>query len=749
MRQRSTGNPAVHWAIILLALQQAAAAVGEDRTMKIVVSPAIGARATYGVEQLQAALQRLGYRVDVERAAGLETPAGAIRVGTASQSEGFRKMLGGQTETEEGFALAIRPDRSAVVAGAGDAGALYGCLELAERLEAAAGQFPEPAEFRDAPKLRLRGPCLGLQRPEPGMDGSRYDYCYLPETFPWFYDRAVWIKYLDLLAQHRFNAVYLWNGHPFTSILKLPKYPDAQEVATPQLEANIELFRWLTAEADRRNIWIIQNCYNIHISHAMARSRKLPFAHRKPSPLVDEYMAYCIGQFVREYPHVGLMMCLGEDLDDRYDVDWYTRVVIPAVRGSLQDGQPLPPLVVRSHSTPIFELLGAAKPLYPNLYVESKYNNETLASDEVGGGTDPVTTRHYAFEKDGDGHRRLAQEAFLVTNIHCVANLEPFRWGSPDFVRRAVRSCVGTGVKGLHLYPLRYWEWPYSADRAEPRLLQLERDWIWFAGWARYAWNCDRDQAAEEAFWTRQFAAKYGSPEAGRFLLDAYERSGEVMPRVVRSFAVTSENYLASTLGQTLPQLFASKRWYSPPGETVAQYAENEAAGRTHLPENPLAAAESLVRDGEAALAAARKAQPLVTRNQAEFERVLSDTEAVRLVAHFYRHKVSAAADGLTFVRTRDLARLERCVAELARSVEVYRELAALCGRAYLDCAGRHDPGRRYPYPAPKYLVWSDVLPEFEAELALVRRNAEKVLKDRQAVSTRELSETFFTEPIR
>jgi hypothetical protein len=68
-----------------------------------------------------------------------------------------------------------------------------------------------------------------------------------------------------------------------------------------------------------------------------------------------------------------------------------------------------------------------------------------------------------------------------------------------DFIRRAMKSCVETGVKGLHVFPPRYWEWPYSADRAEPRLLQPERDWIWFAVWARYSWNPYRDEKDEAA----------------------------------------------------------------------------------------------------------------------------------------------------------------------------------------------------------------------------------------------------------
>ena len=37
----------------------------------------------------------------------------------------------------------------------------------------------------------------------------------------WFYDKEQWIKYLDMLVENRMNSLYLWNGHPFASLVKL------------------------------------------------------------------------------------------------------------------------------------------------------------------------------------------------------------------------------------------------------------------------------------------------------------------------------------------------------------------------------------------------------------------------------------------------------------------------------------------------------------------------------------------------
>src|ERR1019366_7195342 len=117
-------------------------------------------------------------------------------------------------------------------------------------------------------------------------------------------DKAAWTKVLDTLAEERINTLYLWNGHPFTSLLKLPKYPEAQELPTAQLDQNIEMFRWLTAEADKRGIWVLQGFYNIHLSHTFAKAHGVPFHLSAPTPLSSEYTRYCISEFIRQYPNV-------------------------------------------------------------------------------------------------------------------------------------------------------------------------------------------------------------------------------------------------------------------------------------------------------------------------------------------------------------------------------------------------------------------------------------------------------------
>lgn len=220
-------------------------------------------REVFGIERLKEALAALP---------GVQSGDLTILVGTRSSPlfRPFPDLSGLAPPLQEAFHL-LRAGSRLFVIGSDPSGVLYGCLELAKRIQAAHA-IPEKLNVSDHPVFVLRGPCTGMQKSEITYDGAMYDYCYTPKEFPFFYDKKLWIQYLNFLVDNRLNTLYLWNRHPFTSLLKLPKYPEAQELSDQQLQQNIEIFRWLTTEADKRGIWVIQAFYNIHLSHAFAKA---------------------------------------------------------------------------------------------------------------------------------------------------------------------------------------------------------------------------------------------------------------------------------------------------------------------------------------------------------------------------------------------------------------------------------------------------------------------------------------------
>ncbi len=125
-----------------------------------------------------------------------------------------------------------------------------------------------------------------------------------------------------------------------------------------------------------------------------------------------------------------------------------------------------------------------------------KYNGESLPTYEPRG---PWTQIHQDLSSLGSVH---------IDNVHILANLEPFRYGSPDFIQKSVQAMHAVhGANGLHLYPqASYWDWPYTADKLPggERLKQTERDWIWYKAWGRYAWKANRERNQEISYWSSQ-----------------------------------------------------------------------------------------------------------------------------------------------------------------------------------------------------------------------------------------------------
>ena len=306
----------------------------------------------------------------------------------------------------------------------------------------------------------LRGGCVGIQKMEYLPGRGVYEYPYTPENFPWFYDKAQWIDYLDMLVENRMNSLYLWNGHPFASLVRLKDYPFAVEVDDETFKKNEDMFLFLTTEAEKRGIFVIQMFYNILLSKPFADhyGLKTQDRNRPITPLVSDYTRKSVAAFIEKYPNVGLLVCLGEAMDTyEDDVEWFTKTIIPGVKDGLKalGRTDEPPVLVRAHDTDSKMVMDAALPLYKNLYTMHKYNGESLTTYQPRG---PWAKIHTDLSSLGSIH---------ISNVHILANLEPWRWGSPDFVQQTVNAMHDVhGANALHLYPqASYWDWPYTADK--------------------------------------------------------------------------------------------------------------------------------------------------------------------------------------------------------------------------------------------------------------------------------------------
>jgi len=715
------------------------------KSITVVISPSAHVRVKYGEQKLVEALKAEGYSVKLVQQDKYNATGNSIVIGRLADALIKGSLNAGHIRVakapgKEGFAINSASGHI-IIAGADNSGALYGCLELVDRLKAAR-QLPQNINVVDQPEMVLRGACVGIQKPTLLPGRGTYEYPYTPENFPWFYDKALWIRYLDSLTQNRTNSLYLWSGHPFASLVKVKDYPYALEVDEATYQKNVDMYQFLTKEADKRGIWIIQGFYNIIVSKPFADHNHLKTQDRNRHivPIIADYTRKSIAAFVEKYPNVGLLITLGEAMEGvgQDDIDWFTKTIIPGVKDGLKalGRTDEPPIVLRAHDTDAPEDMKYALPLYKNLYTMAKYNGEALTTYEPHG---PWAELHKTLSRIG---------TVQIENVHIMANLEPFRYGSDDFIQKCVLAMHNIyGANGLHVYPqASYWDWPYTADNTSPRILQLDRDWIWYKEWARYAWNCHRDRDGEVKYWSAQLAGKYGCTIGeGKAILEAYEQSGEISPKILRRFGITDGNRQTMTLGMLMSELVNPEKYglfsllynsEGPEGEMLSEYAAKEWKHEPHIGETPVRVADDIVKEGHLAVAAIDEAEPGVKKDKAEFDRLKNDMYCYDAMANSYSAKAKAALWVLRYKYSDNVADLEKALPELGTSLKYFKDLVKLTQSSYLYANSMQTKQRKIPVGGNdgKNKTWVELLPIYQKEYDNFKRNIDS-LKSPQATA--------------
>lgn len=703
----------------------------------IIKNETCSVRIELGIQRITEALQHAGYAVaeekmpenfeDYRNIPGKKLYAGVRKQDRFLQWLEENEILIFHTKEpeEEGFYIESCPARLTVISGGSGTGALYGCMELKERVERM-GEMPAEITFGDAPVFKLRGPAVGLQKTKVEAPRLTYEYPITPGRFPWFYDREMWTKFMDMLLDMRCNVLYIWSGHPFSSLVKVPDYPEALEVTEEEFQQNRELFGWLTKECDRRGIWVVLKFYNIHIPLPFARAHGLELLQSNISPLVADYTRQSIREFIKSFPHIGLMVCLGEALRGTQNkTDWFIDTIIPGVKDGVREAglAEEPPIILRGHDCDPIGAMEEAKKRYTNLYTMWKYNGESLTTYYPKGNWQKI---HQSLSGLGTTH---------IMNIHILADLEPFQFNAPLYIQKCVQAGQNRyGCNGLHLYPLFYWDWPYTPDKVSPRLLQMDRDHIWFAAWFRYAWNPDREENTEREYWENVFARHYGiSRESAEKLLAAQENAAQCAPKLLGRVGITEGNRQTLSLGMSMSQFtnvtrFRPNRelWESVArkGEQPDDYMKKEVNREPHLGETPYDCVEEVSAHAKKALALCEAVIKAEGEDREELNRLYTDAQAVYSMTISYCRKIEAAMEILRYKYTMDekcrgdITFLEKAEQKMAESLKEYKKLAALTQETYLYANSMQTPQRKIPFPnGETYGHWTACLPEYRKEL--------------------------------
>ena len=199
---------------------------------------------------------------------------------------------------------------------------------------------------------------------------------------------------------------------------------------------------------------------------------------------------------------------------------------------------------------------------YDALYAELKHNGDMIVS--------PAPDQRLALWRD------VARKQ--IVNLYEAADVKPFRWGSPAFIREMVGHWKENRLDGAEVCGMVSWRWPYTLDKLEPgqtgfwpagkKLLTFERDAIWLEAIGRYLWKIDRDRAGEDAYWAGRLAARFGNRQVGELLRRWYEVTGPILPGLQNLTHVRNMNWHPTAIG-----LEQNVDWILDPPPGAASYA--------------------------------------------------------------------------------------------------------------------------------------------------------------------------------
>jgi len=436
-----------------------------------------------------------------------------------------------RTSSEEGWAV--------WAFGGDDTGLVYAGLDVARQVRRRGlSTFTEKTEAPAFPFRALKFNLPWSTYREHETLSLHYETCR---------DLAFWERFLDMMAENRFNRLTLWAIHPWTSMVRPRGFPEASGLSDAELREWQSFWHGLFGMARERGIKTFMVNWNIFTSPEFSRahgvaeySQHLDGGYNGDgdySELVQRYNREVVAQVLEEYPEltgIGVsqnerMKGVPEEVWQQWIVDTYFTVVEEADRDV--------ELMVRGHTHPAPALTRAAietnahrlpDPVWLPLKFNWSHGHASPRLAYIHGGSSSDEWWNPA-PKDYKVVFTIRNEDFFV-----------LRWGQPDFIRELLASndqdFVGGFMIGSETYipakefitrPGDHLTWDYA----------FEKQWLFYEMWGRLLYDPDTPDSEFEA----GFDERYG-PGVGETLVAAHRHAGR-MPLALASYRSSSWDF--------------------------------------------------------------------------------------------------------------------------------------------------------------------------------------------------------------
>ena len=710
-------SPLARWCFLFLVLLAPASA-----QRVFVLHDAEVPQSAYAARRLSDALRASGYTILAER-------------------EGYEHLVSlGLTPHRlgaEAFQVSSEQNGKFITVYGGDhRGLIYGALAVVEELRNGVSLTALTART-EAPDQRFRGIKFNLPwetyRPSSALDqhleGAR--------------DLGYWEAFLDMMAENRFNAISLWNMHPFTFMIRPRNFPEASPWTDAEFAEWQHLYREILRMAKERGLdtyivhWSIFVSQAFADAHGVAQHNYYPFYYGPgdTSEIVRRYLRESVTQVLEEYPDLdGIGLSHGEGMGGMTPLErqqWMDDVIIA---GALAADRP----VKLIHRAPFsanldsggstsstaevvtrqaMERLGDA--FDGPIWVEMKFNwshaHSTPKLEKVHGG------------KLGDTYFEPVPSNYRITWQARNEDFFALRWGVPGFIREHITR------NGQHAYSGGYFigsecyipvlDYFTASDEPVDWTWAFQRQWLFYKLWGRLLYNPSTPDAVFAAEYTR----RYGPTAAS--LLEAMTLASSTQLRLASlyesrwDFTLYSEGFLALQGDITryigVDALIENGTMASE-YVAVGDYVSTTLAGGEFDPERitPPVLVAMLERDNREAL---RLVEGIDVSSSATLRYEVADVKTWARLGLHLAAKIEGAVALATYRKTGDAAQKIAAIAHLERALAEWDQVIAITRPLYRDMPLTHYNHNSFERNDDNLFHWALIRDEVAHDIAVAR----------------------------
>jgi hypothetical protein len=569
----------------------------------------------------------------------------------------------------QGYEIKIDGKNKAEVIGADAVGAMYGGLEIAEKI-----RIRQPlTDSKHQPHIKQRGIKFNLPldlRTPTYSDPSDAAQLNIPEM--WSMD--FWKETFDDMARHRYNVISLWSLHPFPSIVKVPEFPTvalndvwrtkekldasfsprAEDFVRPNMLKNYEVVKTITIDekikfwqevmqyAKDRGIDTYLFTWNVYLYGAEGKDG---ITDDFSAPRTIEYFRASVRATMKTYPLLaGFGITAGEqmkkdDLKDMSSGEWLWKTYGEGIRDGLKETPDRKfRLIHRFHETGLKQIKEEFKDLPCPLDVSFKY----------------AVAHMYSVPRPAMIESLLPHLGPELRSWLTVRNddIYSFRWSNVDFARAFIKGIPSEDkIAGFYMGPDGYvWGREFlSKDTPMPRQTVMQKQWLSFALWGRLAYDPEMPTETFE----KMTAARFPGADNTK-LNSAWNKASMTFPYITRFF-------WGSIDLQWFPEACRRKSGFynvrhfieqiSMPGANVLSildWRRELRQNRKHSGTTPLEIADTLDQNASSALAELPALKSATIKDKAsarEYNATLNDIESMSHLGLYYAAKIRAACD--------------------------------------------------------------------------------------------------------